>query len=79
MPTMQDFADCLDTEEGTRAELAALEEKLARLHGVEPSELVELDDAGVLGDTPLVADWRATEARMSHWLAERLKEELASV
>lgn len=77
--TMFDFADCLDTEEECRAELAALEAKLAQLHGVEPSELVELDDAGVLGDTPLVADWRATEARMSDWLAERLKAEVSSV
>jgi hypothetical protein len=67
MPTMFDFSDCLDTEEGTRAEVVALEAELARHYGVEPSKLVELDDAGKLDDSPLVADWRATTARLASW------------
>jgi hypothetical protein len=65
--TMFDFADCLDTLERNQAEVDALEAELAQRYRVEPSELVELDDAGLLDDSPLVADWRATKARLASW------------
>lgn len=68
--TLADFADCLDTEQGTRAEVDALEAEIKRRYGFEPNDLVELDDAGMLEDSPLVSDWRATYARLSSWIAD---------
>lgn len=69
--TMADFADCLDTLEGTKSELEALEAQLARKHGLPPASaralLLALDTEGKLGDEPLVADWRATYARFLDW------------
>lgn len=69
--TMTDFTDCLDTLEGTKAELEALEAQLAREHELPPAcaraLLLALDTEGKLGDEPLVADWRATYARFLDW------------
>lgn len=68
---MADFADCLDTPEGTKAELEALETQLAdeyRLpRALARALLLALDEMGKLEDSPLVADWRSTYFRFLDW------------
>lgn len=71
---MCDFSHCMTTLEQTKAELEALEERLAakqKLLGVpvrlRRSVLRALDESGGLDDDALSADWRATFARFLEW------------
>lgn len=68
--TMASFADCIDTREGTNAELEMLETRLGAelgLSGNIREQLLELDRLHGFDHTPLVADWQATYARYLDW------------